>query len=99
MSGNVGLYPRYCEWFAVEKLTKYSLWDKSGLLIFFIVLNGYLSNGYTDTFQIVLLLSQQNLKYLLCGLQRKRLLTPDSGFFCILLKDSWFCFTEQLAFG
>ena len=52
MSGNVGLYPRYCEWFAVEKLTKYTLWDKSSLWIFFIVLNSYLSNGYTDTFSI-----------------------------------------------
>lgn len=51
MFGNMGLYPRYCEWFAVEKLTRYSLWDKSGLWIFFIVLNGYFSNGYTDNLQ------------------------------------------------
>lgn len=60
MFGNMGLYPRYCEWFAVEKLTRYSLWDKSGLWIFLIVLNGYFSffflngyfsNGYTDNLQ------------------------------------------------
>ena len=60
--------------------------------VFFIVLNGYISNGYISTYIIfsVLLLGQQSLKYLLSGLQRKSLLTPDSGFLCILLKTADF---------
>lgn len=95
MSSNVGLFPGYCEWFTKEeKLVKYNLWVKSGLLglwtqnILKIILNGYISNGYLSAYIIS--------SVLFLGLWRKSL-TPDSGFCSVLLKRADFCFLKQIS--
>lgn len=69
------------------------------LRMLFIFLNGYISDGYIIPYIIFLILlrSQQSLKYVLSGHWRKSLPTSDSGFCYIPLKWANFCLVRQLA--